>query len=150
MPEDYLEVIFPSLAKSSYSITSPFTIDYNCIAWAAGDTEKWWWPSPDSYWPLGLAREHTLNSFVSMFESLGYESCESQELEPPYEKVAIYVGANGRPTHAARQLSSGFWTSKLGRLEDIEHETLAGFEGQPYGSIAHIMRRRLLSSKPTA
>src|ERR1043165_9521665 len=150
MPEDYLEIIFDGLTKSPYKITSPFSTEYNCIAWAVGDSEQWWWPSPDSYWPPGLARENTLTAFIRMFENLGYESCESRELEPGYEKVAIYVGANDTPTHAARQLSSGFWTSKLGKLDDIEHKTLEGLEGQSYGSVAHIMRRRLPSPGSTA
>ena len=29
------------------------------------------------------------------------------------------IDTNGKPTHAARQLSSGLWTSKLGKLQDI-------------------------------
>ena len=141
MPSEHIEVIFPNLTDNDYRITSPFTIDYNCIAWAVGDQQKWWWPSPDSYWPPDLLRDNTLANFVQMFESMGYESCDSEKLEPEFEKIAIYTGNNDRPTHAARQLDSGLWTSKLGALEDIEHN-LAGLEGEAYGTIAHIMRRR--------
>ena len=37
MSED-LESMFPHLARSAYAITSPSTPEYNCIAWAAGDS----------------------------------------------------------------------------------------------------------------
>ncbi len=31
----------------------------------------------------------------------------------------------GKPIHAAYQLPSGLWVSKLGRMEEIEHPLLA-------------------------
>lgn len=37
---------FPSLADLGFSKTSPATSSYNCIAWAAGRTDEWWWPTP--------------------------------------------------------------------------------------------------------
>src|SRR5437764_862202 len=82
----------------------------NCIAWAVGDLEKWWWPSPDSYWPPNLPHENTLVNFVLMFESRGYQTCETNELENGFEKIAMYISDDGKPTHAARQLISGLWT----------------------------------------
>lgn len=33
--KEHLEQQFPNLARSGYTITSPDTIDYNCVAWAA-------------------------------------------------------------------------------------------------------------------
>jgi len=33
---------FPRLTAARYRVTSPATTDYNCVAWAAGDTEHWW------------------------------------------------------------------------------------------------------------
>ncbi|MCI0637958.1 MAG: hypothetical protein L0Y72_23715 [Gemmataceae bacterium] len=39
------------------------------------------------------------------------------------------------PTHAARQLPTGRWSSKLGPSEDIEHD-LHALEGEIYGTIA--------------
>ena len=35
----------------------------------------------------------------------------------------FYVKEDGQVTHAARQLNSGEWTSKLGRLEDVRHKS---------------------------
>jgi hypothetical protein len=74
--------------------------------------------------------------------STGYavtSGCDSSDLEPGLEKVAIYL-ANGLPTHAARQLADGAWTSKCGRLEDIRH-TLDGVAGDVYGQPAVFLAR---------
>jgi hypothetical protein len=58
-----METFFPMLQSSSHNVTSPATIAYNCIAWAAGDTETWWWPDPfDQYfWPSGILRKETID-----------------------------------------------------------------------------------------
>lgn len=61
-----------------------------------------------------------------------------------FQKVAFFVGANGVPTHAARQLPSGLWTSKLGEWEDIEH-TLHALEGDIYGTVALLLKRRFVA-----
>jgi hypothetical protein len=50
------------------------------------------------------------------------------------------VDAQGSPTHAARQLDNGRWTSKLGELEDIEH-SLRDLEGAAYGTVVQVMKR---------
>jgi hypothetical protein len=81
-----------------------------------------------------------MRAFISAFSRMGYEPCEKVSVESGLEKVAIYRGSDGRPTHMARQLESGAWTSKLGKLEDIEH-TLEGLEGSDYGSVAVFMKR---------
>ena len=49
-----------------------------------------------------------------------------ESLEPGFEKVALYA-LGGVPKHAARQLSSGRWSSKLGDLEDVEHTLWTGW-----------------------
>jgi len=134
---------FPSLTSGNHRITSAASRHYNCIAWAAGEQESWWWPDPEQigFWPPVVPRVETLAAFVSVFQGLGYEVCKNAELEAGYEKVAIYALA-GRPTHAARQLINGRWTSKLGRQEDIEHER-AALDGPVYGTMARILRRSL-------
>jgi len=58
-----------------------------------------------------------------------------------FEKVAIYA-LDGEPTHAARQLSDGTWTSKLGKDIDITH-TLRALEGSTYGQVAAYLKRAL-------
>lgn len=49
MSKREIEIDFPNLLKSGYAITSPETIDYNCLAWAAGDTTCVWDPAPGYY-----------------------------------------------------------------------------------------------------
>ncbi len=87
-----------------------------------------------------------------MFASLGYQKCElaeSAELEIGFEKIAIYVGQNGLPTHAARQQKDGSWTSKLGHWYDIEHSTPEGVQGLIYGTVETIMKRPLQRESET-
>jgi hypothetical protein len=35
---------FPRLTPGNHRVTSPATPAYNCVAWAAEDTEHWWQP----------------------------------------------------------------------------------------------------------
>ena len=62
--------------------------------------------------------------------------------EPGWEKVALYAAADGTPTHAARQLSGGRWSSKFGRAQDVEH-ALRALEGADYGTVVRILRRQV-------
>ncbi|MBI4602099.1 MAG: hypothetical protein HY721_09080 [Planctomycetes bacterium] len=126
-------------------ITSPKSSHYNCIAWAAGTNAEWWWPDPFGvyYWPQDVPRLETLDAFLAAYSTLCYESCGDGSLEAGFEKVAVYANAQGVPTHAARQLPSGRWTSKVGALEDIEHDSLAALTGAAYGRPARFMKRRL-------
>jgi hypothetical protein len=136
-----LENFFPQLVGTAYAVTSPATYNYNCIAWAAGVTDGWWWPDPMgvSSWPAGARREETVDAFVEVFQALGFVPAADDTLEPDTEKIALYaIGIV--PKHVARQLSNGRWTSKLGPLEDIEH-TLDGLVGAWYGSVARILKR---------
>lgn len=137
-----IEICFPLLASTGYKITSPSSIDYNCIAWAADHSTECWWPDASSlyYWPLE-SFDDSLESFVKAFETLGYSTCGNGVKKPGFDKIAIYTNRAGKPTHAARQLEDGKWTSKLGPSEDITHEA-NGLDSQEYGSIAQFMRRR--------
>jgi hypothetical protein len=130
---------FPNTAPGSVELTSPPSPRYNCIAWAAGDPSRWWWPLEPDYWPEAAPRAPTLAAFQFAFATLGYVVCGDDTLAPALEKIAIFVGADG-PTHAAKQTEDGKWSSKLGRLEDIRHE-LQALEGRLYGSVALIMSR---------
>lgn len=132
---------FPTLLSSPFEITSPRTKRYNCIAWAAGEEHVWWWPG-GPYWPDGIPKEESLEAFTQAYGRLGYAPCESEELEAGSEKVALYVGNDGRVLHAARQLQDGSWTSKLGEAWDIRHK-LNGLEGEAYGRVARILKRAL-------
>jgi hypothetical protein len=133
---------FPNLTRANHRVVSPAAPDYNCIAWAAECQDRWWWPDPmgTAYWPPGVPREETVTAFEMAYGTLGFAACVDDSLEAGFRKVAIYAKA-GTPTHAARQLSDGRWTSKLGEWEDIEHATLQALEGGTYGAVASILRR---------
>jgi hypothetical protein len=144
MRPDELETRFPRLVGSGYRITSPETPDYNCIAWAAADEHHWWQPDPfhQYFWPDGVARSYELAAYLEVFARLGYVQCESAELEAGFEKVAIYRGFDGFPSHMARQLPDGSWTSKLGSSFDIVHPQTVHVEGNDYGHVWCVLRRR--------
>jgi hypothetical protein len=135
-----IKAIFPNLQDAEYELSSPQTSEYNCIAWAADDTENWWWPSVDDHWPDGVPRVNTVDNFISAFRLLGYEVCGDGDFETHVEKVALYANANG-PQHMARQLGSGAWTSKLGAEWDIQHLTAQAIERKIYGEVVIFMRR---------
>lgn len=141
--EPFKEACFPNLNISDYHVSSEETPDYNCIAWAAGDSSRWWWPNPLYYWPPEAPLEETLQSFRAVFEAMGFQECGSADLEPAFEKVAIYASDLGEPTHAARQLENGNWTSKLGTWQDIDHTALTSLEGVgwAYGTVRLILQR---------
>jgi hypothetical protein len=144
-----IETAFPRLRGTAYRVTSPPDPDYNCIAWAAGVTTNWWWPlddHPKGYWPPGAPLLETLEAFAAVFAALGYVASDHAAVEPGVEKVALFTDAEGGPTHAARQLPNGRWTSKLGRRQDIEH-ALRDLEGDAYGAVALIMKRPLTTPK---
>jgi hypothetical protein len=140
MPDRRIATAFPGLKSVGFRVTSPLEIDYNCVAWAADDTTRCWWPDARHYWPPGLPKEDTLDAMERGFELLGYTRCAEANFEPGFEKVAFFADADGRPKHAARQLPNGMWTSKLGGWEDIEHE-LHGLSGVHYGRVARLMKR---------
>ena len=93
-----------------------------------------------AYWPKDAPREVKLQAFIAAYAGLGYEVCSSGDLEPGFEKIALYAKPAGTPAHAARQLPNGKWTSKLGDEEDIEHD-LPGLECTRYGEVRQFMRR---------
>lgn len=141
MVADLIGRWFPALSPDNHRVTSPQSDDYNCAAFAAGDTTRWWWPLLPYYWPESAPRDESLEAFVHAYASLGFQPCEREELEAGYEKIAMFATSAGEPTHVARQLSSGWWTSKLGPREDIQH-SLRALCGPAYGSVVQILRRR--------
>jgi hypothetical protein len=111
-----LEAAFPRLAGTNYSEESDATDFYNCIAYAFGETDNWWWPRRGygTYWPPGFPLNDAVDTLVQIFENRGYSRCEGREREAGYEKVAIYC-RDGRIKHAARQPRSGAGQANLGK-----------------------------------
>ncbi len=134
---------FPNSKASPFEITSPSSGVYNCIAWALERTDEFFWPRRmrGFYWPHSIPLKETLAAFQKLFEEAGYEICQHGELESGFQKVAIFA-ENDRPTHAARQLANGFWTSKIGAWVDVQH-TLQAMEGGFYGDVAMFLKRKI-------
>jgi len=136
------EAVFPNLNNDNYRVTSNIDHRYNCVAWAYGETSRFFWPIKGSYWPANITREETIEAFIELFASIRYCLCDNHLFEHGYEKVAIYV-LDGMPTHTARQLPTGKWTSKLGLDIDIEHDSPDVLNGPQYGSASIFMKRKL-------
>ncbi len=149
MTEEHALRLFPNIDLKGFKPTSEPNVFYNCFAWAGGDTEINWEPSKSRYvkW-FTKSNAWTLENFIENYAHIGYtEITESSELEPEYEKIAIYVNDEGEPAHAARQQDDGTWTSKLGIIDDIEHRTLECLENDIYEKVKVILKRPRESKK---
>jgi hypothetical protein len=142
------DLLFPSAPPGNIRPTSSATEEYNCLAWAVWDQRHVIWP--DEYeqlsWPPNLPREETVNGIQEFFRAVGFTDCASSTPEANVEKIAIYSKGN-TPTHVARQLHSGLWTSKLGSAADVDHKELSDLADQ-YGQVAVIMKRRFTGRGP--
>ena len=147
MPGSWNPLAFPHLTADAYNITSPATDNYNCIAWAAGDTSKWWEPDPQGQyrWPPNVPRELTLDAFILAYRTLGFVQCVDASHETGFVKIALYATKESDgslfPTHVAIQLPNGTWSSKLGPCEDIEHFTLEALNSDDYGCAVRFLKR---------
>jgi hypothetical protein len=146
-PEE-LETRWPKLKAGNYRYCSQATPRYNCVALAVGDERHWWEQGIHGgrvRWEQGAGDD--VDGWAQVFIRAGYQQAElNTDREPGYEKVAIYVGLEDlRPTHVAKSDGST-WKSKLGKLQDIEHESLELLEGDAgweYGIVERILKRRL-------
>jgi hypothetical protein len=87
-----------------------------------------------------------MEAFVEAYGTLGFRLCFDGSLQPGIEKLALFGTVNPgdeppTPTHAALQLESGWWTSKLGPFEDISHEPVDAVNGPVYGKVIYYMAR---------
>jgi len=134
---------WPRLRKTFYQVIAEADPRYNCFAWSVGKTDIILDPMRD--WPDDVKREYTLVAFISCFNFYGFQCCDNGDLEMGVEKVVIY-GRGDLPLHAARQMDSGLWTSKIGSLELIEHHLdafeVATQEFANYGSILQFLSRQ--------
>jgi len=115
------------------------------VSFAAGDVTKWW--SPKKYWPKGLPRDTSPETYISLFESLGYQLCDNADLEPGFEKVAFFQDPDGRVSRVSKQAESGSWITKIGRGELIEHTDLDALTSEKYGEVTQLLRRPISSAK---
>lgn len=142
-----LEKYFPRLKGAGYLIRSDQADRPNCVGYALGsnlyfDPVGLGGGIGGYFWPHGIATDDSVNSWCELFALFDFARCEDGALQDGIEKIAIYADANGEAAHVARQLPSGAWTSKLGFLEDIEHDSLEALVGDDYATVSVYMRRR--------
>jgi hypothetical protein len=93
---------FPHLTDQNHRVTSPASVDYNCVAWSAGDTHHWW--QPGIYWPTKVSPwDCGIGDLIAAFKTMGYEDCDDDTWVAGVEKIALY-GSGFLYSHAARQL----------------------------------------------
>jgi hypothetical protein len=135
-----LLLAFPDLESDDPVVTHPADRAYNCVAWAVGVTDEWWWPDDERFWPPGAPHELTVAAMLAALGTVGYVRCDDGVAETGFEKAAVYARA-GVPTHVAKQLPGGRWSSKLGRDCVVSHASSTGLEGAVYGGVVAYLRR---------
>ncbi len=133
---------FPNSFEHPFEITSPETADYNCLAWALGDSEHWWEADENCTWIDGIEYNQSLTALTSLFEKFNFELSENILFEEGFEKIAFFSDDNINCTHVARQLDENLWTSKLGVSYDVSHQIQA-LENGIYGQVILILKRPL-------
>ena len=131
---------FPKLSSEDFEIVELPSEQYNCIAYAAGDTSKWWDHNKNHYWPTHTTRSNSIESLKEVFVGLGFDQCHDRSAEDGYQKVALYEKQSVWK-HTAIQTPSGRWRSKMGKGPVIEHRTPESLSGRMYGNVTTIMRR---------
>lgn len=144
-----LQARFPKLGAGNYKRASLATARYNCLAFACGDERKWWEPQPGGrfYWPPNAQRDTSLTTVTRIFTADGYAETNDRNIEAGYLKAAIYVDMQDFDTYSHVAMSDGVvWKSKLGKGQDIEHDSLDLLEGDQkdeYGIVATILRKAI-------
>ena len=115
----------PQLEGSAHLVTSQPTDKYNCVGWVNRELEGYY--APGIRWPHGIPAprrgEQDVQAYIALFESWGFVTCETPDLEDSFLKIAIYA-KDGFFHHVAKQLPSGAWSSKIGEAHDVRHEQL--------------------------
>ncbi len=142
--------LFPKLSVEPIEIVAPISWKYNCIAYAVGDVSQWWGTlEQEDYWPDYATRSERMESLIEVFAGLGYQRCEDSCPESGYQKVALYE-EDGKWTHAAVQMPSGRWRSKMERGPLIEHLSPESLAGGVYGHPTTYMRRPVTGTATSA
>ncbi len=139
---------FPRLGDE-FEVLAPASPSYNCIAWALGFNDRWIWPKSNG-------EAVTISDFDALFNYYGYKRLPRINLDPVagYDKLVLYARRTEfgdlEPTHCARQLPDGSWSSKLGKLPLIRHLHPDDINGETYGEVSavYVREKPTKSSKP--
>ena len=91
-------------------------------------------------WSNDIEISEETDTFLKFFQTKGYQVCTDNN-EPECDAIALYE-LDGKVTHAARRLRNGLWTSKLGPWHDIQHSTPYSLEGDIYGKVKYILKKK--------
>lgn len=150
---DELRALFPKLITGTYERVSQANPRYNCLAFACGDERHWWEAGRYGgryYWPPNVAQNTTIAAISEIFTSDGYELTDNKDIQPEYEKIAIYASLEDMEFSHVAKCDGRVWKSKLGKGQDIEHFSLAVLEGDQeaeYGIVDRVLRRPLSERK---
>jgi hypothetical protein len=122
---------FPHLG-AEFEVLGPASKTYNCIAWTINVTDHWVWPGRKD-------QPATVSDFDTLYGQHGYRRVSGLNYQrvAGVEKIVLYgkskADGTTEPTHGARQLSDGSWSSKLGQLPLIRHLEPTDLDGSAYG-----------------
>jgi hypothetical protein len=144
---------WPNTRYHPLVIKSPKTIKYNCAAFAVGQEDYWFECADESlkqlylgscefHWPENILQNASLNAYIELYEQHGFEKLSSLNADfvGGVTKIALY-GKGDDFMHASKQMPDGRWASKLGPLQDVEHDNLRVLEGPTYGMVKAIMQK---------
>lgn len=137
---------------------------YNCVAWALGRNDRFWWPdmwgataegARDEFWPLPYVGHYAMAQIENLLAHYGYEKTEIFDYETGVAKIAVYAEGD-TPTHLARMIMpdefpdvpAGLWTSKIFRGIDAAHELNALATPQIFGSVFAVYAKTIPTTAP--
>lgn len=129
---------------------SKATARYNCLGFAAGDDRHWWQAEKNGgrfYWPPFLPRITTLNTVAQIFTARGFQITHDHNIEPTYEKIAIYASLEDFEFSHIAWSDGKVWKSKLGSGQDIDHyslDVLEGDQADEYGIVDRVLRKAII------
>ena len=130
-PANNLAKSFPNLGN--YKVLDASNKSYNCISHTLGVHHHWINPR------TGPANA-PLAPMDQLYNANGFQRQPNVDLrpDPNLQKVAVYAtkypdGSIKKVTHAALQQPNGTWTSKLGQLPLVQHQSPWSVSGPTYG-----------------
>jgi len=126
---------------------------YNCFGFALG-YNQWWEPpvfideliaNEEAIWPLGLSESLDIDNYIAAARTERFYVSQDAMWEESCDTIMLYFTTNDRKfQHAARQVSSGVWSSKLGTGSDITH-AIDGIDRIDFGTGRIYMKRAIQS-----
>ncbi|HYE53679.1 MAG TPA: hypothetical protein VD996_02510 [Chitinophagaceae bacterium] len=136
LTKEEMESLWPDLKEGeNFHFTSLKKRGYKCVWYALmldrGDIDMLWFRDFYNLDPATL--DHSAKGYAKCFQQyFGFEECLSKEYEEGFIKIVLYEDKNQDFKHVARVLPNGYFTSKMGNYEDIQH-SLEAVCGNEYG-----------------